>query len=207
MNGRSGERGAGSGKTAVRTPELGSGASLPAPPIHARREISRNRFLTYVEEDLSDRHGQPYTYYQVEARFDAVVVVPLLADGRLVLERIYRHPYRTWLLEFPAGGIEPGEDPLVAAGRELGEETGYRAGRLTKLGTMEAMPGLLRMRLTYVLAEDLSPGAERALEALEMLQVEELSVQDAWKAAEETPASSFLTTGLLYLDRHLRRSP
>lgn len=175
---------------------------MDLPAIHARREISRNRFLAYVEEDLTDRHGKPYTYYQVEARFDAVVVVPVLADGRLVLERIYRHPYRSWLLEFPAGGIEPGEDPLAAAKRELGEETGYSAGRLTQLGTMEAMPGLLRMRLTYVLAEELTPGATRALEAMEMLQVEELTVDQAWAAATgEALASSFLTTGLLYLAR------
>ena len=175
----------------------------PIPPIHARREISRNRFLTYVEEDLADRHGKPYTYYQVEARFDAVVIVPLLADGRLVLERIYRHPYRTWLLEFPAGGIEPGEDPLAAAARELGEETGYHAGKLTRLGSMEAMPGLLRMRLTYVLAEDLQPGATLALEAMEMLEVVEVTQEQAWEHAQEPLVSSFLTTGLLYLGRHL----
>ncbi len=173
------------------------------PAIHARREISRNRILSYIEEDLSDRHGKPYTYYQVEARFDAVVIVPLLPDGRLVLERIYRHPYRTWLLEFPAGGIEPGEEPLAAAARELGEETGYRAGKLTRLGSMEAMPGLLRMRLTYVLAEDLQPGAQLALEAMEMLEVVEATQEQAWAHADEPLVSSFLTTGLLYLSRHL----
>ena len=175
---------------------------MKIPDIHARREISRNRFLTYVEEDLSDRHGKPYTYYQVEARFDAVVIVPILPDGRLVLERIYRHPYRCWLLEFPAGGIEPGEDPLAAAARELGEETGYHAHQLTRLGTMEAMPGLLRMRLTYVLAEDLHPGATQALEAMEMLEIVEVSEAQAWEFAGEELASSFLTTGLLYLGKH-----
>ncbi len=174
------------------------------PAILARREISRNRFLSYVEEDLPDRHGRQYTYYQVESRFDAVVVVPVLPDGRLVVERIYRHPYRCWLVEFPAGGIEPGEDPTAAAGRELAEETGYRAGRLTVLGAMEAMPGLLRMRLTYVLAEDLVPGAERSLEAMEILEVEEQTIDQAWAAARETPASSFLTTGLLFLEQHRR---
>ena len=175
---------------------------MKIPDIHARREISRNRFLTYVEEDLSDRHGKPYTYYQVEARFDAVVIVPILPDGRLVLERIYRHPYRRWLLEFPAGGIEPGEDPLAAAARELGEETGYHAHQLTRLGTIEAMPGLLRMRLTYVLAEDLRPGATQALEAMEMLEIVEVSEAQAWVFADEELASSFLTTGLLYLSKH-----
>ncbi len=174
------------------------------PEVLARRELSRNRFLTYVEEDLHDRHGTPYTYYQVEARFDAVIVVPLLSDGRLVLERIYRHPYRRYFLEFPAGGIEPGEEPCAAAGRELAEETGYRAGRLTTLGTMEAMPGLLRMRLTYVLAEELTPGAERALEAMELLEVEELTREQAWAAAGDEVVSSFLTTGLLWLERARR---
>ena len=180
---------------------------MKIPDIHARREISRNRFLTYVEEDLSDRHGKPYTYYQVEARFDAVVIVPILPDGRLVLERIYRHPYRCWLLEFPAGGIEPGEDPLAAAARELGEETGYEAHQLTRLGTMEAMPGLLRMRLTYVLAEDLRPGATQALEAMEMLEIVEVSESQAWAFADEQLASSFLTTGLLYLSKHRAGRP
>ncbi len=174
------------------------------PDVLARRELSRNRFLSYVEEDLLDRHGQPYTYYQVEARYDAVIIVPLLADGRLVLERIYRHPYRRYFLEFPAGGIEPGENPLAAAKRELAEETGYLAGRLTTLGSMEVMPGLLRMRVTYVLAEELVPGAERALEAMEMLEVEELTRDQAWTAATEEFTSSFLTNGLLWLERHER---
>jgi 8-oxo-dGTP pyrophosphatase MutT (NUDIX family) len=169
------------------------------PPILARRVVSENRFLRYVEEDLPDRHGQPYTYFQVESHFDAVVVVPLLPDGRLLVERIYRHPYRRWFLEFPAGGIEPGEDPLVAAARELGEETGHVAAGLEPLCTMEAMPGLLRMRLHYVLARDCAPGATVRLEALEMLQVEAMTRAAAQAAADAGDASSFLVTGLLCL--------
>jgi ADP-ribose pyrophosphatase len=175
------------------------------PEIRARREVSRNRFLSYVEEDLLDRTGKPYTYYQVESRWDAVVVVPVLDDGRLVLERIYRHPYRAFLLEFPAGGIEPGEDPISCAKRELAEETGYRATRAAPLGVFEAMPGLLRMRLHFVLALGLEPGAERRLEAMEILEVEHFTREQAWAEAEKQPASSFLTIGLLYYDRWLAK--
>jgi 8-oxo-dGTP pyrophosphatase MutT (NUDIX family) len=176
----------------------------PIPRVHARREISANRFLTYVEEDLSDRTGKPYTYYQVEAKWDAVIVVPVLSDGRLVLERIYRHPYRAYLLEFPAGGIERGEDPLHAAKRELEEETGYAAGRVALLNVFEAMPGLLRMRLHVVLALDLTESMHAPkLEAMEMLEVEAMTREQAWKEAEKTPTSSFLTMGLLWYERWL----
>ncbi|MBA3710185.1 MAG: NUDIX hydrolase [Planctomycetes bacterium] len=177
----------------------------PIPKILARREISANRFLTYVEEDLTDRTGKPYTYYQVEAKWDAVLVVPILSDGRIVLERIYRHPYRAYLLEFPAGGIERGEDPLNAARRELEEETGYVAGHVQTLGVCEAMPGLLRLRLHVVLATQLTPSKqERKLEAMEMLEVEVMTVEEAWAEAEKQPTSSFLTMGLLWYFRNSR---
>jgi ADP-ribose pyrophosphatase len=177
---------------------------MPAiPPVLARRVVSENRFLRYAEEDLPDRHGRTYTYYQVESKWDAVLAVPVLPDGRLVVERIYRHPYRRWFREFPAGGIEPGEDPCTAAGRELTEETGWKAGRLTLLGSHHAMPGLLRMRLHVVLAEDLVlAGGERQLEELEMIEVEQLSEAEAWAATGDGEASSFLSLGLLYLARH-----
>jgi 8-oxo-dGTP pyrophosphatase MutT (NUDIX family) len=174
------------------------------PRVAARREVSTNRFLTYVEEEVADRNGKPYTYYQVESKWDAVIVVPVLDDGRLVLERIYRHPYRAWFLEFPAGGIESGEDPLAAGKRELEEETGYRAGRLATLGTQEALPSLLRMRLHVVLALDLAPSRiKRKLEAMELIEVECMTLAAAWEQAGKQPTSSFLTFGLLWYERWL----
>jgi len=175
------------------------------PQVTARRTVSENRFLTYVEEDLLDRHQKPYTYYQVEAKFDAVLVLPILPDGRLLLERIYRHPYRRYFLEFPAGGIEPSEAPLHAASRELAEETGYRAGTLTSLGSYEAMPGLLRMRLHVVLAQELTAGEQVRHDAMEMLELAPMTVLEAWQHADAEASSSFLVVGLLYYQRHLAR--
>lgn len=57
----------------------------------------------------------------------AVVVLPILDDGRLLMERQYRHPIGRVMLEFPAGKLDPGEDPLACGRRELLEETGYTA--------------------------------------------------------------------------------
>ncbi len=66
----------------------------------------------------------------------AVLVVPVLPDGRLVLERQYRYPIRRVMLEFPAGKIDAGETPLATAQRELVEEVGYTAAHWKRLGTI-----------------------------------------------------------------------
>jgi ADP-ribose pyrophosphatase len=166
------------------------------PPVLARRQPAKNKFMTTVEEDIRDPAGKPYTYHFVEATWDAVLVLPVLPDGRLVLERIYRHPYRQYLLEFPAGGIDHGESPLAAAVRELEEETGYRAGVVRSLGSYEAIPGMLRARVNLVLAQGLVQMGTRSHETMELIRVEELTAAEAWAEADREPASSFLTVGL-----------
>lgn len=66
----------------------------------------------------------------------AVLVVPVLDDGRFVVERQFRYPLQRVFLEFPAGKIDPGETPEATALREMIEETGYEAGRLTPLAVL-----------------------------------------------------------------------
>jgi ADP-ribose pyrophosphatase len=66
----------------------------------------------------------------------AVLIVPILADGRLVLERQFRYPVGRVMLEFPAGKIDPQESPLATAQRELREEAGYSAANWQHLGTV-----------------------------------------------------------------------
>ncbi len=66
----------------------------------------------------------------------ASLVVPVLPDGRLVLERQYRYPVRRVMLEFPAGKIDAGETSLATAQRELREEAGYTAGKWQRIGTI-----------------------------------------------------------------------
>jgi ADP-ribose pyrophosphatase len=66
----------------------------------------------------------------------AVMMIPILDDGRLVLERQYRYPMQQVVIEFPAGKLDPGEDPLACARRELLEETGYTAREWARAGLM-----------------------------------------------------------------------
>jgi len=173
--------------------------STELPPLRARNPVSRNPFFALYADQLEPQPGAPtYTYHHIECAHDAVVVVPVLDDGRVVLERIYRHPYREYLHEFPAGGIAPGEDPAAAAARELGEETGYRAAAVHLLGSYEPLPGLVRMRLHVAVATGLQPGAERALETLELLELTSMQPETVDALIAEGAVSGFLVTPWLW---------
>ena len=66
----------------------------------------------------------------------AVMIIPQLDDGRLVLERQFRYPMGQVMIEFPAGKLDPGEEPLACAQRELLEETGYSAREWARAGLL-----------------------------------------------------------------------
>jgi ADP-ribose pyrophosphatase len=99
----------------------------------------------------------------------AVVILPLLDDGRIGFVKNYRVAVNKTLIELPAGTLEPGEDPAETARRELAEETGYRAGRIDHLLTFCMSPGILDERMHLYLAGQLKPGP-LALEAGEDIQ-------------------------------------
>jgi ADP-ribose pyrophosphatase len=80
--------------------------------------------------------------YTVIVKRAAVWVLPILADGRVVLIRNYRYTVGTWLWEIPAGGIEPGTSPEEAARAELAEEIGGRGGHLEQIALFYTMPGI-----------------------------------------------------------------
>src|SRR5213594_3329075 len=88
----------------------------------------------------------------------SVVVLPLLADGRILLIRQYRHATRQYLWELVAGRIDAGETPKQGAARELAEETGYRAKRLKTFLDVFPTPGFLEERMWILLADGLTPG-------------------------------------------------
>jgi ADP-ribose pyrophosphatase len=88
----------------------------------------------------------------------AVVVLPFLPDGRILLIRNRRYAIGQTLIELPAGTMERNEDPINCAGRELQEETGYTAGRLKAIGNYFTAPGILTEHMYAYAAYDLQRG-------------------------------------------------
>ena len=108
----------------------------------------------------------------------AVVVLPVHADGRVVLLRNRRWVVNETLWELPAGTLEPPEPVEAAARRELQEETGYTADRWRPLGFLYASPGVLDEKLHLFVAEGLTPGPQR-LEPDEEIVVHSLPLAEA----------------------------
>lgn len=91
----------------------------------------------------------------------AVVVVPMLDEGRVVLERQFRYPVGLVMVEFPAGKLDAGEDPLVCGQRELLEETGYSAREWARAGAMHLAIGYSTEIIHIYFARGLTLGARQ----------------------------------------------
>jgi ADP-ribose pyrophosphatase len=98
------------------------------------------------------------------------VILPLLPDGRVLLERQFRYPNDRVFIEFPAGKIDPGEEPLACAKRELEEETGYTAKEWNFVCTIHNAIAYSDEHLDIYLARDLTQG-EAKLDEGEFLEL------------------------------------
>ena len=109
----------------------------------------------------------------------AAMIIPILPDGRLLMERQYRYPLRRVMLEFPAGKLDPGEEMLKTAQRELLEETGYRADHWEWLAEVHPIISYTTERIEIYLATGLT--LERAqLDAGEFLETIAVDFADAY---------------------------
>ena len=97
------------------------------------------------------------TTREIAKHSESVCMVPLDEHGNVLMVRQFRKPAEAELLEVPAGGVEPGEDPEAAAIRELQEEIGFTAGTLQKLAEFWVTPGWSTEYMHGYLATDLRP--------------------------------------------------
>jgi ADP-ribose pyrophosphatase len=129
----------------------------------------------------------------------AVMVVPLLDDGRLVIERQYRHPLGRTVIEFPAGKIDEGEPPYACAVRELAEETGYRAAEWARAGVLHNAVGYSSEGIEIWFARGLTLG-QRGLDVGEFLDVAVAGLDDLMAMAERGELTDAKTLiGLMWL--------
>jgi len=110
----------------------------------------------------------------------AVAIIPIVDDGRILLERQFRYPLGRVMVEIPAGKIDPGEEPLDTARRELLEETGRTAGKWRHLGTIHPLAAYSNEHIELYLATELSaPQADAALDDGEILETFTLPLEEA----------------------------
>ena len=143
----------------------------------SREEIYNGTVLQVVRDKIKLPNGET-SHREFCLHMGAVCIIPITDDGMVVMERQYRYAHGRVFFEIPAGKLDsPDEDPLEAAKRELLEETGAVADRITYLGRLDTTPALIRERIHMYLAEGLTFG-ERKLDDDEFINVELVPLTD-----------------------------
>ena len=135
----------------------------------------------------------------------AVVVLPVMGDGRVLMIKNHRYAVKQVLIELPAGTLEKGEDPMNCAGRELLEETGYLAGRLKRIGSFFSSPGILNEKLHAFSAYDLEK-KESALEEDEEIEIMPVLFDDALKMIDSAEIMDAKTIATLLMYERFNRA-
>jgi ADP-ribose pyrophosphatase len=135
----------------------------------------------------------------------AVVVLPVMEDGRVLMIRNHRYSIQQVLIELPAGTLEKGEDPMNCAGRELLEETGYLANKLQRIGSFFSSPGILTEKLYAFAAYHLEKKVS-ALEEDEEIEIMPVLFDDALKMIDTAEIIDGKTIATLLMYERFHRA-
>lgn len=166
-------------------------------------DVLRGHFL-HVKRDAVRLPGGGLATREYVVHPGAVMVIPLLNDGRVLLERQYRYPMQRVMIEFPAGKLDPGEASLSCARRELQEETGYTAREWARAGVLHPVISYATEFIDIWFARGLTAG-QRHLDDGEYLDILSATPAEllAWcRDGAVTDAKTL--TGALWLQNVLR---
>jgi ADP-ribose pyrophosphatase len=167
----------------------------------SQQELLRGHFL-HAFRDTVRLPNQALATREYVVHPGAVMVIPMLDTPkglRLVMERQYRYPVAQVMTEFPAGKLDPGEDPWVCAQRELLEETGYTARQWARAGVLHPVISYSTEVIEIWFAKELSLG-QRQLDSEEFLDVFTATPEELMRACQEGLLTDAKTlTGLLWL--------
>ena len=175
------------------------------PTVLAREIVATSRLFRVEELQLRFSNGVERTYERLVGKgagYGAVMIVALDADGQALLIEEYCGGTDTYELSLPKGLIEPGENVLDAANRELKEEAGFGARQLELLAELSLSPGYMSQKIQVVLARDLYPERLPGDEP-EPMRVDRVDLRELSSLIQNPQFSEGRALAALYLVRDL----
>jgi ADP-ribose pyrophosphatase len=174
----------------------------PEPTILSHQEIYHGKIVNLHVDHVQLPSGKA-GLREVVLHPGGVTVVPILADGRLLLVRQFRYPLQKFILELPAGKLDSKQTPLETIRRELEEEAGYRADRFTHEFSFYTSPGISNEIIHLFIARDLHPVSQNPEEG-EHITVEAYTLDECLKKIESGEIADGKTMiGILWCSRLL----
>jgi ADP-ribose pyrophosphatase len=172
----------------------------------SRRYVFKGRAFNVRIDTVTNAAGQETTREVVE-HSESIAVVPVDASGDILLVRQFRKAVEKELLEIPAGGIDPGEDPPAAVKRELQEEIGRVPGRVERMGGFYSTPGFCTEHLYLYLATDLKASQLYAEDTagIQTIRIRPRDIRRLIRSGEICDAKSI--AGLLYFLEYRKKNP
>ncbi|MCY1405889.1 ADP compounds hydrolase NudE [compost metagenome] len=175
------------------------------PTVLAREIVAKSRLFCVEELQLRFANGVERTYERLVGKgqgYGAVMIVALLDAEHAVLVEEYCAGVDEYQLSLPKGLVEPGEDVLAAANRELKEEAGFGAHKLEFISELSLSPGYMSQRIQVVLARDLYPESLPGDEP-EPMRVDKINLRELSSLAQNAQFSEGRALAALYLVRDL----
>jgi ADP-ribose pyrophosphatase len=147
------------------------------PKTLSTRAIYDGKVFDIVEAEI--RQDDIQYKREIVVHKGSVVILPVFDDGRIALVRQYRHAAGRFLLEIPAGTLNPGEEPQLGAARELEEEIGATAEKIEKISEFWVSPGFLTEKMHLYMATGLTDVGQK-LEEDEILTIEKYTFPEAY---------------------------
>jgi 8-oxo-dGTP pyrophosphatase MutT (NUDIX family) len=166
----------------------------------SRKNVFRTRIFSISEIESKSPEGESGKYSVIESN-EWAIVIPLLESERgkeFIMVKQWRHGARELSIEFPGGVIENSEDMLEGARRELHEETGCVAQKITRLAVMSPNPAIMANRIHFFLAEQLDMNDTQHLDKDEFIEIVKLPVDEVINNMGKPPYIHALMSSALY---------